>query len=183
MNRCLVPIVAAVASLGLQGAPSAAHDALPDKPLHVPVIGSEGQAIGMAVFEQTAAGVLIDVGVKGLTQGEHAFHIHARGTCNPEGGFKSAGGHFAPGERVHGIKDTAGPHAGDMPNQFVGSDGSLRAQVLNSAVTLAAGGNALMDADGSALVIHAGADDYVSQPSGAAGPRVACAVIFGPRKN
>ena len=152
--------------------------------MNVALIGAEGQTLGKASLEQTPAGVLITVSASGIGEGEHAFHVHEKGLCDASGGFASAGGHFAPGGTAHGYRHSGGPHAGDMPNQFVGSDGKFHAQVLNSAVTLGESGEgALMDADGSALVIHSGADDYASQPSGAAGPRVACAVIAPPQAN
>lgn len=151
--------------------------------LNVALIGADGQTLGRASLEQTAAGVLITVTASGIGAGEHAFHVHEKGLCDASGGFASAGGHFAPGGTAHGYRHENGPHAGDMPNQFVGADGELRAQVLNSAVKLGdTGEGALMDADGSALVIHGGADDYASQPSGAAGARVACAVIAPPKE-
>jgi len=150
--------------------------------LNVALVGAGGETLGMAKLEQTPAGVLISVNASGITEGEHAMHIHEAGQCDVAGGFASAGGHFAPGGTSHGFRDAKGPHAGDMPNQFVGEEGNLEAQVLNGAVSLGeTGPGALMDADGSALVIHGGADDYKSQPSGAAGPRVACAVIAPPK--
>jgi len=150
--------------------------------VHATAIGSEGQALGRVVLEQTGAGVLISVDISGLTEGEHGFHIHQTGICNPGEQFKTAGGHFSPGSHAHGLRDKSGPHAGDMPNQHVSAGGRLRAQVLNGSVTLRTGKNALFDADGSALIIHADADDYVSQPSGAAGRRIGCAVIARPQQ-
>ncbi|MCB2048594.1 MAG: superoxide dismutase family protein [Novosphingobium sp.] len=147
------------------------------------MIGTDGQTLGMAKLEPTPAGVLITVTAKGIKEGEHAIHIHEKGVCDAAGGFASAGGHFAPGGTAHGFMDAKGPHAGDMPNQFADAGGNLHAQMLNRSVVLSdMGDGALFDADGSALVIHGGADDYASQPSGAAGPRVACAVISAPKE-
>jgi Cu-Zn family superoxide dismutase len=103
--------------------------------------------------------------------------IHQTGRCDPKDGFKSAGDHYAGERQKHGFKVEGGPHAGDMMNKFVGSDGKLRAHVINTRVTLADGGNTLFDDDGSALILHAKGDDYSSQPSGNAGDRIACAVI------
>lgn len=140
-------------------------------------VDPQGQEIGKAVLTQTAGGVLIELDVMGVPAGEHGIHIHETGACNAADGFKSAGGHFEPGEHQHGYRAASGPHAGDMPNQFVGTDGKLRAHVLNPSVTLADGPASLWDADGSALVVHAGPDDYTSQPAGNAGDRIACAVI------
>ena len=91
-------------------------------------------------------------------------------------GFKSAGGHYAGGMK-HGFLVEGGPHPGDMPNVTVGSDGVLKVSVLNTMVSVKGGENPLLDDDGSALMIHSGADDYESQPAGDAGNRIACAVI------
>ncbi len=156
------------------------HQEAPADPPHIGVYNAEGNEIGTAVFEQTPGGVLISVVAEGLPPGEHGFHIHEKGACDPAEGFKTAGGHFAPRSHHHGLKVAAGPHAGDMPNQFAGSDGTMRAVVLNPNVTLETGVDSLVDADGSALIIHAGADDYMTQPTGAAGGRLACAVISPP---
>jgi Cu-Zn family superoxide dismutase len=136
---------------------------------------SSGKAVGDADLTQTPAGVLIKLQLKGMKPGEHAFHIHAVGKCEPP--FTSAGGHFNPGHHKHGMM--AGPgHAGDMPNLHVPQSGDLSVEVLNAAVTLDKGKpNSLFDADGSALVVHATADDYRSDPAGNAGDRIACGVI------
>jgi Cu-Zn family superoxide dismutase len=136
---------------------------------------SSGKAVGDVDLMQTPAGVLIKLQIKGLKPGEHAFHIHAVGKCEPP--FESAGGHFNPGHTHHGMMAGEG-HAGDMPNLHVPQDGNLAIEVLNREVTLDAGKpNSLFDADGSSLVIHANADDYKSDPAGNAGDRIACGVI------
>lgn len=140
-------------------------------------LNPQGQVIGDATLTQTAGGVLIDIDVSNLADGEHGFHIHQTGACDAADGFKSAGGHFEPAQHQHGYMAEHGPHAGDMPNQFVSTDGKLRAQILNPNVTLADGASSLFDTDGSAIVIHADPDDYSSQPTGNAGARIACAVI------
>lgn len=144
---------------------------------HATFVDAKGERIGTATLTQVANGVLIALDVKGLPPGEHAFHVHATGRCEPRTGFKSAGDHYAPRGNQHGFHAARGPHAGDMPNVFVQQDGTLRAHVLNPGVTLGSGAGSLFDSDGSALVIHGGADDYRSQPSGNAGDRVACAVV------
>jgi len=138
---------------------------------------ANGKEVGKATLTQTPAGVLIDLEVRGLAPGVHAFHVHEKGTCDGAAKFASAGGHYNVGGKQHGFLMTGGAHAGDMPNQFVGPDGILHAQILNPNVTLSAGTGTLLGPDGTALVIHAKQDDYRSQPAGDAGDRVACAVV------
>jgi superoxide dismutase, Cu-Zn family len=140
-------------------------------------INAEGREIGSATLTETPHGVLIDATISGLPAGGHGFHIHEKGQCDAATGFDSAGGHYAPRKREHGYLIQDGPHAGDMPNQFVSSDGTLHLQVVNPDVTLGSGEGTLFDADGSAFILHANVDDYRSQPSGNAGGRIACAVI------
>lgn len=136
-----------------------------------------GKALGSATLVHTPNGVLVRVDATGLPEGEHAFHVHETGRCDGSDGFKSAGGHFAL-EHQHGYQVEAGPHPGDMPNVHVGADGRFRVEHMNPNVSLDPEARAyLLDADGSALVIHAKADDYRSQPSGDAGDRIACGVI------
>jgi Cu-Zn family superoxide dismutase len=137
----------------------------------------EGKSIGSATLTETPSGVLISVELTGLPPGVHGFHFHELGRCDPATGFESAGGHYNPGAARHGYMVDGGPHAGDMPNQTVEQDGILKAEVFNSNVTFSSGRAPLFDQDGSALVVHATADDHRSQPSGNAGSRLACAVI------
>lgn len=143
----------------------------------VPFINAEGRQVGTATLVQTPTGVLLAVDVAGLPPGAHALHFHQTGRCDGATGFESAGGHYALRGERHGFEVAGGAHAGDMPNQFVPASGRLVAQVFNPNVSLRSGAAALKDRDGSALIIHAGADDYQSQPSGDAGGRLACAVI------
>lgn len=142
------------------------------------LVDSDGVEVGTASLVQTPAnGVLIRLDARGLEPGQHAFHIHETGQCaRPD--FTSAGGHFAPRGRSHGMLHEHGMHAGDMPNLTVPASGSAGVEVLAEHVSLVPGSSGyLLDDDGSALVIHADADDYRSQPSGDAGSRVACGVI------
>ena len=121
-------------------------------------------------------GVLVRLEVKGLTPGLHAVHVHTVGKCEAPG-FTSAGGHFNPGGKKHGLKSPDGAHAGDLPNMLIAKDGAGRFEALTDAITLKAGSNSVFDADGSALVIHVGVDDYVTDPTGNAGDRAACGLI------
>lgn len=143
---------------------------------HADLKSADGEAVGGATLTQTPHGVLIKLDAKKLPPGDHAFHIHAVGKCEPP--FESAGGHFNPTSKKHGMMARDGEHAGDMPNIVVPASGESQVEILNDAVTLAKGrGNSLLDADGSALVIHAMPDDYKTDPTGDAGGRIACGVV------
>jgi len=168
-------LAAATAAIALAAASPAAAQGATAK---ASFVDHSGAMIGAATLTDTAEGVLIEVELKGVAPGEHALHIHAVGKCDPAGGFTSAGPHLSHEGEMHGYLHEKGPHAGDMPNQFVAADGVLRAHVVDPKVTLADAG--ITDADGAAIVVHAGADDYTSQPAGAAGDRVACGVIGRP---
>ena len=137
---------------------------------------ADGKEVGAAELSQTPHGVLVRLTVKGVPAGEHAFHIHQTGKCEPP--FTTAGGHFNPGGKKHGVMVSDGPHAGDMPNLHIPADGSLVVEVLNAAVTLEKDKpNSLFKPEGTALVIHAGKDDYKTDPTGDAGGRIACGVV------
>ncbi|MCP1200214.1 superoxide dismutase family protein [Notoacmeibacter sp. MSK16QG-6] len=139
------------------------------------LMGAEGAEHGSVTMEQTPNGVLLTLDLKDVPAGVHGFHIHETGKCEPD--FKAAGGHFAEGKE-HGMMVEGGPHPGDMPNIHVSDSGALQQEILNTAVSLNEGDDGfLMDEDGSAIMIHSGADDYKSQPSGDAGDRIACGVI------
>lgn len=137
---------------------------------------ASGKEVGQAQLVQTPRGVLIKLSLKGAAAGDHAFHVHAVGKCEPP--FTSAGGHFNPGAKKHGIEAAEGAHAGDMPNLHVPAGGELVIEIANPMISLVKGrSNSVFDADGSALVIHAAADDYKSDPAGNSGDRIACGVI------
>jgi Cu-Zn family superoxide dismutase len=141
-----------------------------------PLKDSGGKEVGSANLTQTPHGVLINLSVKGLPPGEHAFHVHAVGKCEPP--FTSAGGHFNPTNKKHGMLAAEGYHAGDMPNLHVPQSGDLTVEMVNTNITLEKGKpNSVFDADGSAIVVHASSDDYKTDPTGEAGGRIACGVI------
>ena len=156
--------------LGAAASPAAAQTAT------APLKDAQGKEVGSVNLTQTPRGVLVNVSVKGLPPGEHAFHVHAVGKC--EAPFTSAGGHFNPDSKKHGLMAAEGAHAGDMPNLHIPQSGELTVEVLNANITLEKGKpNSVYDADGSAIVIHAGKDDYKTDPTGDAGGRIACGVI------
>ncbi|HYA28440.1 MAG TPA: superoxide dismutase family protein, partial [Acidobacteriota bacterium] len=136
----------------------------------------DGKVVGHAMLREQSDGVLIRLEVAGLTPGLHGVHVHAVGKCEGPA-FASAGGHFNPANKKHGLKSSDGPHAGDLPNMLVAKDGSGRFEALTDAITLRAGSLSVFDADGSAIVVHAGADDNLTDPAGNSGDRVACGVI------
>jgi Cu-Zn family superoxide dismutase len=136
----------------------------------------EGKVLGDALLRETPNGVLVTLELAGLPAGSHAVHVHEHGRCEPP--FQSAGGHFNPAKKHHGFENAAGYHAGDLPNVRVGADGKVSAEFLARNLTLKPGtAQSLLDGDGTALVVHGGADDYRSDPAGASGDRIACGAI------
>ena len=139
----------------------------------------QGEVVGSATLTEVSGGVRVILTARGLPAGDKGVHIHTVGTCEPPA-FASAGGHFNPGSRQHGLQNPRGPHAGDLPNLRIEADGAGRLETLNDRITLGAGATSLLDADGSALVIHTGADDHRTDPTGNSGSRLACGVIVKP---
>lgn len=151
-------------------------DALPDKRIGDAALRTaNGLPAGNAQLVRTGSTLSIAVAVVGLTPGEHGFHLHTAGSCTAPD-FASAGGHLNPGGKHHGALADGGKHLGDLPNLTVASNGtgSLVADLDGDADALLA---QLFDADGTAVVVHAGADDYRTDPSGNAGGRIACGVL------
>jgi Cu-Zn family superoxide dismutase len=145
--------------------------------VNVDFINSQGKKAGTAMLTQTDGGVKVSVRVTGLKPGNHGIHFHETGACQvPD--FESAGGHFNPFSKHHGLENPQGPHAGDLPNLQVGADGSGTTEFVTKLVTLVKDQpNSLLKAGGTALVIHADPDDQKSDPSGNSGSRIACGVI------
>ena len=160
---------------------------------------ADGKPVGTVTLTQHPKGVLIRAELSGLPPGWHALHVHETGKCEPPD-FKSAGGHFNPQDRRHGLVQ-AGIHAGDLPNLHAGADGKIMAEMFTDAIRLgqqpaaspaaSADGSAvaattaaadILDQDGAALVLHAGPDDYRSDPAGNSGDRIACGVIERSRR-
>ena len=138
----------------------------------MPLVNGTAQTIGSVRAWQTSGGVSFHIEARGLSHGIHGIHVHSVGRCDPPD-FASAGPHWNPLGRQHGLNNPAGPHAGDMRNVEVEANGVLETTVTLPGASMAS----LLDADGAALVLHASPDDYVSDPSGNSGTRIACAVL------
>ena len=144
----------------------------------MPLVNASGQQVGSVRAWQTAGGVTFRIDATGLPHGVHGFHVHTVGRCDgPD--FASADAHWSPVMRKHGTNNPAGPHAGDLRNLIVAANGTMGETVTLSGANLLDPGAAgvLLDADGAALVLHAAADDYATDPSGNSGARIACAVL------
>jgi superoxide dismutase, Cu-Zn family len=147
--------------------------AAPDVPVSTAnLVSSSGAVLGTVRVFSEPTGVMLRIDATGVPAGQHGVHVHTTGRCDPPG-FTSAGPHWNPTERKHGHRNPAGFHMGDLGNLGVGADGRLIAGLLVPQATI----DALRDADGAALVLHAKADDEVTDPSGNSGDRIACAVL------
>ncbi|HEX7623369.1 MAG TPA: superoxide dismutase family protein [Anaeromyxobacteraceae bacterium] len=137
---------------------------------------AKGQQVGTATLTGTEGGVKLVVEVNGLPPGQHGIHVHGAGKCEgPE--FKSAGGHFNPSHKKHGLESAEGHHAGDLPNLTVGADGTGTFSATLDGATLGQGSSSLLNPEGASIVIHAGPDDGKTDPAGNSGARIACGVI------
>jgi Cu-Zn family superoxide dismutase len=152
--------------------------AMPDMGAPQPAAGAtaamrdaQGNDLGTLTLSDAAGGISIAGHLMNLPEGEHGIHVHMTGACEPP--FESAGGHWNPSNAQHGLENPQGPHYGDMPNLMVPAGGMVDVQLQTAGGTLAE----LLDADGAAVVIHSGADDQTTDPSGDSGDRIACGVV------
>lgn len=169
MRKFLAFMLTGMAPLALSGCYTTGE---PEGGPSFALVNTAGQPLGSVRMWETPGGVTFRINAAGLPHGIHGIHVHSVGRCEGPA-FASAGPHWNPAGKKHGFNNPAGPHAGDLPNVTVAANG-----VLQEAVTLPGASFAtLLDADGAALVIHAKQDDYVTDPSGNSGDRIACGVI------
>ncbi|MBZ5647007.1 MAG: superoxide dismutase family protein [Acidobacteriia bacterium] len=163
---------------GVAVAKTKADKKVKPKPVTVSLKDAKGQAVGTATLKSDGQAVAIVYNFKNLPPGEHALHVHKNAKCDGADGFKSAGPHFNPEGKKHGLQNPDGPHAGDMPNFKANDKGVAKGTLQNPRVTLGEGSpNSVFADGGTALVIHAKADDEKTDPAGNAGDRIACGVI------
>lgn len=142
------------------------------------LINTQGDTVGNVIFTQTDSGVILDITISDLPEGAHSLHIHEQGKCATPG-FESAGGHFNPSNREHGFLNPRGPHAGDLPNIVIGANRRAQKRIRTKLISLRNGqSNSLLKEGGTSVVIHERPDDYVTDPAGGGGSRIACGVII-----
>jgi Cu-Zn family superoxide dismutase len=168
-----------VAAAGCGGVAQQGAESPTPRTFSVPIYDAQAQQVGqLTVVQQTRDSVHLTVEASHLPAGTHGTHLHAAGVCEGPG-FTSAGPHLNPLARKHGLRNPEGPHLGDLPNLIVGANGAGRMDVMLAA-SLLPGHPPLFDADGTALVVHAAADDMMTEPSGNSGARIACGILAAP---
>lgn len=170
MKTCKTALLTALFALSLPCAAQAQF--WPTTPLY----NDAGKEVGSINVAPMKDGLHISLQAHDLPPGAHGFHVHAVGDCSDHADhFKKSGGHYSRPGQEHGFQNAKGPHAGDLPNITVAADGTVKAQFVLTTMTV----DELYDKDGSAFMIHAKADDYISQPAGDAGERLACGAYPG----
>ncbi len=171
--------LALVATAGGAQAEPATQPAAQPASAYAVLLNNQGKEIGQAHFQQGTEGVLMQIKLAGLPAGWHGMHFHTVGDCSDHAEFQHAKGHIMPDNKPHGFVNPQGPHAGNLPNLVVHTDGTAEVELYSQMVSLHGrdGQPALLDKDGSTLMIHAQKDDHLTQPIGGSGARIACGVI------